>query len=147
VCTAAGNQTVPAITTDGAGGAILGWEDPRNGAFDVYAQQINAQGQLGSPAVNAPVISNATVGELRVASSPNPFARTTTLSYFLPSAQRVQLAVYDVTGREVARLVDATESAGSKAVSFEASRIPNGVYFCRLIAGDREASEKLVVQR
>ena len=147
VCTAAGNQTVPGITTDGAGGAILGWEDPRTGAFDIFAQEINAQGQLGNPPVGAPEIAGASAGELRIASSPNPFARTTTLSYFIPSTQRVRLAIYDVTGREVARLVDATESAGSRAVSFNAATVPTGVYFCRLSAGNREVSEKLTVRK
>jgi hypothetical protein len=42
-----GNQVAPAITTDGAGGAILAWQDYHTPNTLVYAQQIGAGGQLG----------------------------------------------------------------------------------------------------
>jgi hypothetical protein len=44
------NLNVPEITTDGAGGAIIAWEDgrfPENGGIDIYASQIGADGVLG----------------------------------------------------------------------------------------------------
>ena len=41
---ATGEQSVPASVADGAGGAILVWNDYRAGSFDVYAQRINAAG-------------------------------------------------------------------------------------------------------
>lgn len=45
LCTAAGQQLYPAIAADGAGGAIIAWQDPRNGAGqDVYAQRISTAG-------------------------------------------------------------------------------------------------------
>lgn len=46
VCTAVGNQMVPTIVADGAGGAIIAWHDFRPGPFDaeIYAQRVNAQG-------------------------------------------------------------------------------------------------------
>ena len=44
VCTAAGDQLIPSITTDGAGGAIVAWYDARNGSYDIYAQRVDAAG-------------------------------------------------------------------------------------------------------
>lgn len=44
ICTAANNQIAPAIVTDGAGGAIIAWQDGRNGADDIYAQRVVASG-------------------------------------------------------------------------------------------------------
>jgi len=44
VCTAASIQTVPAIASDGAGGAIVTWNDYRSGASDVYVQRVSAAG-------------------------------------------------------------------------------------------------------
>lgn len=44
VCTAANTQEIPHIVSDGSGGAIIIWEDQRNGNVDVYAQRINASG-------------------------------------------------------------------------------------------------------
>jgi len=45
VCSAAGDQFAPRITSDGAGGAIITWEDFRSDTdFDVYARRVNAAG-------------------------------------------------------------------------------------------------------
>jgi FlgD Ig-like domain len=46
VCTATGEQSEPAIIPDGGGGAIVAWEDLRNGTenADIYAQQVDAAG-------------------------------------------------------------------------------------------------------
>jgi hypothetical protein len=33
-----------AITTDGVGGVVVAWQDPRNGDYDIYAQRLNASG-------------------------------------------------------------------------------------------------------
>jgi hypothetical protein len=50
----------------------------------------------------------------------------------LPEAGQVRLAVYDVLGREVARLVDGALSAGSHRVTFEAGNLPSGAYLYRM---------------
>lgn len=52
LCTVTGSQVTPRLASDGAGGAVVAWEDFRNGADkDVYAQRVNALGQpLWNPA-------------------------------------------------------------------------------------------------
>ena len=50
ICTAINNQSNPTIISDGTGGAIITWQDERNGlAYNIYAQQINANGLIVSP--------------------------------------------------------------------------------------------------
>ncbi|UCF04079.1 MAG: T9SS type A sorting domain-containing protein [bacterium] len=44
VCSAHNAQRVPTIDSDGAGGAIITWEDGRSGGWDIYAQWIDALG-------------------------------------------------------------------------------------------------------
>jgi len=44
ICSAADDQRVPRITTDGAGGAIVAWSDTRNGSYDIYARRIDSGG-------------------------------------------------------------------------------------------------------
>ncbi len=46
VCTSPNEQTLPQIVADGAGGAIMTWEDARNDVYDIYAQRINAAGAV-----------------------------------------------------------------------------------------------------
>jgi hypothetical protein len=44
LCTAAGDQVTPTIVSDGAGGAIVTWQDNRSGTNDIYAQRVSATG-------------------------------------------------------------------------------------------------------
>ena len=45
LCTAANTQSLPSMLSDGAGGAIVAWQDARNGVnYDIYARRINAAG-------------------------------------------------------------------------------------------------------
>lgn len=44
LCTATADQQVPKIASDGAAGAIVVWQDTRNGNTDVYAQRVSAAG-------------------------------------------------------------------------------------------------------
>lgn len=44
ICTAAGDQVWSELTSDGAGGAIITWTDPRSGNRDIYAQRVLVSG-------------------------------------------------------------------------------------------------------
>jgi predicted lipoprotein with Yx(FWY)xxD motif len=47
ICTAAADQQLPQITSDGTGGAIVTWTDFRSGSnTDIYAQRLNASGAV-----------------------------------------------------------------------------------------------------
>jgi hypothetical protein len=50
LCAATGDQTYPAVASDGSGGTITAWQDSRSGAFDVYAQRLEKNGYWGFPA-------------------------------------------------------------------------------------------------
>ena len=56
-CTARGDQVLPRAATDGAGGAILAWQDPRCGSTGIFATHVAADG--GLPA--APGVGDVTV--------------------------------------------------------------------------------------
>ncbi len=78
---------------------------------------------------------------------PNPFNPTTTISYELSTNGFVSLKVYDALGREVAALVDETQSAGVHSVVFDASRLSSGVYFYRLTAPGINEVKKMLMTK
>lgn len=79
---------------------------------------------------------------------PNPFTRSTTLSFAIPSPTRVDLRIYDVLGREVAHLLEGYLTPGRKKVIWNASDYPPGIYFCRLsVDGQIVQSQRLVLLR
>jgi VCBS repeat-containing protein len=79
---------------------------------------------------------------------PNPFRRTTTIEYSLPSAQDVRLVVYDVLGRRVETIVDGRQEAGFHTLQWDGGRsLASGMYFARLVAGSTTKTERLVIIR
>jgi hypothetical protein len=83
---------------------------------------------------------------------PNPFSRTTSISYVLPAEGEVTLTVHDVAGRLVARLVQEHQGVGSHTahwdgMSDDGTAVLSGVYFYRLIAGGTSQCRKMVLVR
>lgn len=78
---------------------------------------------------------------------PNPFNPITTISYNLPEATEVALTVYDVSGRQVAILVDEYRQEGSHKVTFDAYSLSSGVYLYQLKAGDLNTTGKMVLMK
>jgi len=90
--------------------------------------------------------SPASVLEYSLADAyPNPFNPSTTLSFTLPEAAKVQLKIYDLSGREVAALVNGTISAGEHRVEWNAEGMPSGTYFYSLSAPGFTSTKKLLL--
>ncbi|MFH1861713.1 MAG: T9SS type A sorting domain-containing protein, partial [bacterium] len=76
---------------------------------------------------------------------PNPFNPLTTITFSLPEAAQVKLAVYDLQGRMVAELVNGMRAASLHNVTWDASRLASGLYFYRIEAGDFSSVKKMVL--
>jgi hypothetical protein len=55
ICTASGFQYSPAIVSDGAGGAIIAWENGVTGNYDIYAQRVDGSGETLWTAEGVPI--------------------------------------------------------------------------------------------
>jgi hypothetical protein len=67
---------------------------------------------------------------------PNPFNASTVISYELPTSSHVRLELYNISGQKIATLVNGSQEAGYKSVTWDASEVSSGVYFYKLSAGD-----------
>jgi len=76
---------------------------------------------------------------------PNPFNPTTTIAYRIPEASVVTLKVFDITGTEVATLVNTKQEAGSYTVNFDASKLASGMYIFTIKAGEFTATKKMML--
>jgi hypothetical protein len=82
--------------------------------------------------------------------APNPTRGTTTVSFALAQAGRVQLGVYDVSGRLVRQLVDGERRAGTETVVWNGTaesgaRLQSGIYFVRLAAPGFRETRRVVL--
>ena len=76
---------------------------------------------------------------------PNPFNPTTSIRFDLACTERVTLKVYNITGQEVATLVEGNLVAGSYTVAFDAVDLASGVYFYQLSSSSQIETRKMVL--
>ena len=80
-------------------------------------------------------------------SFPNPFNPETTLSFELPQAGEVHLAVYNLRGEKVADLVNGYCAEGLHQVTWNASHLASGIYLFQLEAGNTVSVSKVVLTK
>jgi hypothetical protein len=78
---------------------------------------------------------------------PNPFNPSTNIEFAIPRASHVTLKVFNLTGQEVATLVDQLLPAGSYKADWTAANLNGGVYFYQLRAGTLVQTKKLILLR
>lgn len=76
---------------------------------------------------------------------PNPFNPTTTISYQIPKEGLTTMLVFDMCGRVVTRLVNEQQTPGYYQVTFDASELGSGVYFCKLNSGNYTRTIKMLL--
>ena len=78
---------------------------------------------------------------------PNPFNPSTTIEYYIGKHDDVRIVVYDITGREVAVLMNDKQKAGNYRIEFNAGSLPSGVYLYKLQAGEFSKAKKMILVR
>ncbi len=76
---------------------------------------------------------------------PNPFNPSTTIKYIVPMYGKVTIGVYNVLGKKVATLVNEAKSPGTYSVNFNATDLPSGIYFCKVVSGGYTATRKMML--
>jgi hypothetical protein len=78
---------------------------------------------------------------------PNPSGAGTRISFYVPTESHVMIDIYDITGRLMQNLANGSYSAGDHAVDWDAEGLRDGIYFCKLTAGARTLTRKLIVTK
>jgi len=157
------------------------WEDPLavygflesptvalyNSSYFLYYDYGNGPNSVGIGLATAPIVGIEQRSESKITNFklnqnyPNPFNPVTVISWQLARlaagqavGNLVQLSVYDLSGREVAILVNEVQAAGLHQIEFNGAGMASGVYFYRLSvgslqgdAGELVMTKKLVLMR
>jgi hypothetical protein len=67
---------------------------------------------------------------------PDPFNPSTTIKYALPKNGHVSISVFDITGREITKLINEVKPAGYHTILFNAYNLSSGTYFYRIQVED-----------
>ncbi|MDP3149145.1 MAG: T9SS type A sorting domain-containing protein [Ignavibacteria bacterium] len=82
---------------------------------------------------------------LLVQNYPNPFNPITTIEFAIPSANIVQVKVFNILGMEVATLLNELKQAGKHRVEFDAGNLASGIYFYKVVSGDNLETKKMIL--
>lgn len=123
------------------------WQPEGSGDFFIRLKVI----PLDAPGIDENTsrpISNFHLAQI----APNPVKRDGVIEYQLPTAQRVSLRVYDITGQLVRTLVDQNAEAGTHRVTWDGrdvhgKEVANGIYFYSLQGETQTLSRKLIFVR
>ncbi len=112
--------------------------DPATGTSQTKCEDIETSYGVGIPYVFGP--------DSRLTNFPNPFRDHTRIMYTVPGATKVQLSLYDNTGRKIETLVDQAKPAGRYVIEYDGSGLSSGVYYLRMITGREVVTTKMVVK-
>lgn len=78
---------------------------------------------------------------------PNPFNPVTKIKFSVPSSETIQIKVYDILGKEITTILNEYKQAGIYEVEFDATNLPSGVYYYRVLSGNYSETKKMLLLR
>ncbi len=81
---------------------------------------------------------------LELTSYPNPFTGSTNIEFTLTENSKVEIAIYNHLGQLVETLVHEKLTAGTYQTAWQAGNVPEGIYLCKVKAGIRNLTTKLI---
>lgn len=87
------------------------------------------------------------IQNFEVSSFPDPFVKTTEISYTLPEDGYVKLEVFNLMGGKIKTLVDGFQTKGEKVIKWDASELPVGIYLYRIETPLGIKTDKMILLR
>jgi hypothetical protein len=131
-----------------SGGITYVWICGRQGA-DVQYDEITVGTTWDEVNVFKTVdgISKNSASALSLNCSPSLVSGSATINYHLATNQQVKVSLYNTLGNEVAVLLNANQAAGSQEVPFSAEGLSDGLYLCKLQAGNDVAVTQIIIKK
>jgi hypothetical protein len=149
VCTESHTQQGSVMVGDGAGGAILVWQDLRNTPPQLFEYDLYAQRVLAGGSVLAVTPGPASGEAFALAGArPNPAGRDLAVGFALPDGAPARLELFDLAGRQVRAREVGGLGAGPHVVRLGGGEaVPAGLYWLRLERGGRVLTSRVAVLR
>jgi hypothetical protein len=138
-----------AVELDSTAAAAFGATMIVPGEYPVdYSENPNGTVHLFTRTNGASGVTEDAAIALRATAQPNPTSGATTIAFSLAHAGSVSATLSDATGREVMMLLDGKMmEAGARSIGFNASTLPNGIYFYTIRTSAGMQTGSVVVAR
>lgn len=114
-----------------------------SGTYSYRLKQIDFDGKI-----NYSKIVEATIAPMAYSLAqnyPNPFNPITRINYSIAEKGTTRLIIYDMLGREIVTLVNQVQEPGLYNISFDASKLPSGIYAYKLQSGNFVQAKKMML--
>jgi hypothetical protein len=112
--------------------------------YSYTIEAVNLEGNVDAYGPVTATVSTVPHEFLLAQNYPNPFNASTVIRYELAADEHVTLRVFNISGQEVASLVNTDQKAGRYTVQWTGKDVSSGVYFYTLTAGDFSQTKKMV---
>jgi uncharacterized lipoprotein YddW (UPF0748 family) len=128
------SAAIRSITTDTTTNFVDAFANPAAFVYVVTAvdRLHNESGASNSVSVGTTPTEELSVKNRLEPNAPNPFSEFTTLRYSLGESGLVNLRIFDLSGRQIADLVNERQTVGDYSVEWRPNNVPSGVYIATL---------------
>lgn len=137
---ASGPYSINAGDSVKVGFALLAGDNLADLQASAAAADIKFNSSIGVPEINS-------FGFYFNQNYPNPFSGSSTVSITLPGRTEVKLNVYDAVGKEVLVLENGFLNSGTHTYVLNSRNFSNGIYYLKLIAGEKTETRKFIVAK
>jgi hypothetical protein len=122
--------------------------DWNKGGFPIQAYVVDFRDKVIATSVRATDLSSSPSRLSLIGNYTNPFNSSTTITFEVAAEGRAVVRVFDVLGKEVAKVYDEIAHPGKQHTArFDAGSLPSGIYFSQLdFAGQRFTKSMIVLK-
>ena len=116
-----------------------------SGNYNYRLKQIDYNGNFEYFTLSNEVVIGVPVNFELSQNYPNPFNPSTKIDFQLPKDGKVNISVYDNSGKEVMTIVNEFKTAGYYSVNLNASSLSSGVYFYKINSDNYSSVKKMML--
>lgn len=75
---------------------------------------------------------------------PNPFNSITKIRYYIPKPEHITIEIFNALGQKIKTVLEQNISSGFHEITFDAQRLPSGIYYYRIDAGQFQDIKKMM---
>jgi len=112
-----------------------------------YVSYMGALAKMSNESTNNSFDIMETPIKNNIGNHPNPFNPSTNIEYSIAENSNVKIIVFNVLGEQIAELVNTEKTPGHYTVKFDATHLPSGMYYCRIVAGNFNKTIKMLLTK
>lgn len=109
-----------------------------------HGNSVNAWNSYTEVKIQTQSAAAKMITKTTLASYPNPFHESNTITFYLERDGYTHLAVFDMAGKQVAVLVNGNASSGNHTITFSYHQLPAGIYTLKLTHNGKVVTNTIV---